>query len=133
LTGENNLLYLDKHSGKGDKIKMSKRMVGFRADDPFLKRIEQLSSKLGLDFSSTIRLCVDETIKKYLHLQGNLVVLEKEKYDRIFNMLSNLLKDWARREFTPERLLKDIILKQPGMKKLMKLAEEDKLEIKEKP
>jgi hypothetical protein len=97
----------------------------FRADETLLERIEKLGSKLGLGRGEILRLCVEETIEKYLHLEGNLVVLERRKYDAVFNMLSNLLKEWA------EQNLKNL-LKQPKIQELRELAKEGKLEI-EKP
>lgn len=60
---------------------MSKRMVGFRADEQYLKKIEQLSEKLKLDFSNTVRLSVDKMLEKYLGTEEEILLIEDQKFN----------------------------------------------------
>jgi len=60
---------------------MSKRIVGFRADEPYLKKIEQLGNKLGLDFSNTVRLCVDKMLEKHLGTEEEILLIDDEKFN----------------------------------------------------
>jgi len=105
---------------------MSKRMVGFRADDPFLKKIEELSSKLGLDFSNTVRFCVNDVLERYLKVKSNLIVVDRGKFDAIIKGLSTRLTEEINEEIVRQ------IQESPKIQKLLKLASEGKLEI-EKP
>lgn len=66
--------------------------IMFRADEVLLERIEKLGSKLGLGRGEILRLCVEETVERYLNLKGNLIILERQKWDAIFNMFSNLFR-----------------------------------------
>jgi antitoxin component of RelBE/YafQ-DinJ toxin-antitoxin module len=60
---------------------MSKQIVSFRADEEYLKKIEQLGSKLGLDFSKTVRLSVDKMLEKYLGTKEEILLVDNEKWN----------------------------------------------------
>ncbi len=60
---------------------MSKKMVGFRADEEYLKKIEQLGSKLGLDFSNTVRLSVDKMLEKHLGTEEEILLIDDVKFN----------------------------------------------------
>lgn len=101
--------------------------ISFRTNDAYFSTIKELSNKLGLDRSQTIRFALDEVVEKYLHTEGNLIVLDRERWEGLIKLLSRLLKDEIRQEITEK------ILKHPGIQKLRKAAKEGKLEIIEKP
>jgi len=109
---------------------MSKRMVGFRAGDPFLKKIEELSSKLGLDFSNTVRFCVNDVLERYLKVKSDLVVVDRGKFDAIIKGLSTRLAEEVRDEIIQKII--EQVQKSPEIQKLRKAAKEGQLEI-EKP
>ncbi len=60
---------------------MSKQMVGFRASEEYLKKIEQLSEKLGLDFSNTVRLSVDKMLEKHLGTKEEILLIDDVKFN----------------------------------------------------
>lgn len=73
---------------------MSKRIVGFRASEEYLKRVEQLGSKLGLDFSKTIRLCVDKMLEKYLGTEEEILLVDNEQWNKVVGAkLEGFLRD----------------------------------------
>jgi len=60
---------------------MSKKMVGFRASEQYLEKIEQLSKKLGLDFSNTVRLSVDKMLEKHLGTEEEILLIDDVKFN----------------------------------------------------
>lgn len=105
------------------------KVITFRLDEAYLEKLDRLAGKLGLeDRSQVIRLALDEIIEKYLNLEGSLVVIEKTKWDAIFNMLSNLLM----KDILPHIRKTQEESRQKITNEIIKLVKEGKLEI-EKP
>lgn len=79
---------------------MSKNtVVGFRGDKEYLEKIEQLSKKLGLDFSKTVRLCVDKMLEKYLGTEEEILLVDNKKWnDLVQTKLERFLENIT--EFT---------------------------------
>jgi Arc/MetJ-type ribon-helix-helix transcriptional regulator len=104
--------------------------LGFRADNEILEGLEKLSKKLDVVQSEVIRIGIRKLMEDYLEIKSDIVVLERQKYDTIFNMLSNLLKEWTERKFKEltEQTRKDV-LRHPKIQELMKLAGKGELEI----
>lgn len=62
---------------------MSTQIVGFRVDQEYLKKIEQLSKKLKLDFSKTVRLSVDKMLEKYLGTEEEILLVDNEQWNKM--------------------------------------------------
>jgi len=62
---------------------MSTQIVGFRVDKQYLKKIEQLSKKLKLDFSKTVRLSVDKMLEKYLGTEEEILLVDNEQWNKM--------------------------------------------------
>jgi len=105
--------------------------VMFRADETLLERIEKLGSKLGLGRGEVLRLCVEQTVEKYLNLEGSLVILDREKFDAIIKGLSRRLAEEVKNEIT-EKVIEQV-QKSPETQKFRKAAKAGKLEIIKKP
>lgn len=65
---------------------MSTQIVGFRVDQEYLKKIEQLSKKLKLDFSKTVRLSVDKMLEKYLDTEEEILVVDNEQWNKMIGV-----------------------------------------------
>lgn len=63
-------------------------LISFRANDVYLRRIDELSDKLGLSRSGCIRLMLDQGIEKYLNQKGPLLIVNDEKWNEIVNALA---------------------------------------------
>lgn len=101
--------------------------IMFRADEALLERVEKLGSKLGLGRGETIRLALDEIIEKYLQLEADIIVVERQKFDAIIKGFSKWLMQEISEEIIQEAVKR--VQKSPEIQKIRKAAEEGKLEI----
>lgn len=99
--------------------------IMFRADEALLERVEKLGSKLGLGRGETIRLALDEIIEKYLQLEADIIVVERQKFDAIIKMLSKLLME----NLLPHIRKMQEESRQKMVNEVIKLVKEGRLEI----
>lgn len=76
--------------------------LGFRADDQLLEGLERLSAKFKLGQSEVVRMGIKRLMESYLDVEGDIIILEKGKWDLILN------KFLKRIEGEPERTEKAI-------------------------
>ncbi len=71
------------------KKQIKKHRIFFRADDILLSKIEELTKKMKVSQSATIRIAVQEAIIKYIDkdYEEELVVMDKERVDDFLNVL----------------------------------------------
>jgi len=82
--------------------------ISFRVTDDYFHTVKELSDKLGLDRSETIRLFLDKGIEKYLGKKSSLLVVDSKKWDDVVTAKLEGFK----KNFSEFREYLEILLKQ---------------------